>query len=132
MFCSGWYNTSYRYKTSHSQLDNKSITGTPILHVEASFISVERGLPRDLEPNLSQILHSFLIHSKAYNFIYKQLKRPVAFSVVHFDIKPQIVILQNNFFTLNLFNHESFCSQRLWKHQQKTYSPIGSRTNQEC
>ena len=33
---------------------------------------------------------------------------------VHFDIKPQIVTLQNNFFTLNLFNHESFCSQRIW------------------
>jgi len=38
---------------------------------------------------------SFIL--KLIIFIYKQLKRPVAFSVVHFDIKPQIIMLQNNF-----------------------------------
>jgi len=34
-------------------------------------------------------------------FIHKQLKRPVAFSAVHFDIKPQIVTLQNIFIYFN-------------------------------
>jgi len=103
---------SYRCKTHHSQLDNKSITGTPILHVEASFISVERGLRQGIlsRTSLKCYIHfSFIL--KLILFIYKQLKRPVAFSIVHFDIKPQIVMLQNNFCTLNLFNHESFCSQ---------------------
>jgi len=64
-------------------LHNKSITGTPILHVEASFISVERGLRRGILSRTSLILHLVLVHSKLIIFIYKQLKRPVAFSVVH-------------------------------------------------
>ena len=33
---------------SHSQLNNKSAIGTLILHAEASFIPVERGLPRGI------------------------------------------------------------------------------------
>jgi len=73
-------------------------TGTPILHVEASFISVERRLRREIlsRTSLKYYIHfSFIL--KLIIFIYKQLKRHVAFSIVHFDIKPQIVTLQNNF-----------------------------------
>jgi len=87
-------------------------TGTPILHVEALFISVERGLRQGIlsRTSLKYYIHfSFIL--KLIIFICKQLKRPVAFGVVHFDIKPQIVMLQNNCFTLNLFIHESFCSK---------------------
>jgi len=36
----------------------------------------------DLEPNLSQMLHLVLVHSKLTIYIYRQLKRHVAFSVV--------------------------------------------------
>jgi len=39
--CSGCHDTSCRCETSHSQLDNKSVTGMPILHAEASFISAD-------------------------------------------------------------------------------------------
>jgi len=84
-------------------------TGTPILHIEASFISTERGLRWWIlsQTSLKHYIHfSFIL--KLMIFICKQLKGPVAFSVVHFDIKSQIVI-----FTLNLFSHESFCSQRV-------------------
>jgi len=44
----------------------------------------ERIAPRDPEPNLSQMSHSFWLHSEAHNSvcICKQLKRPVAFSTV--------------------------------------------------
>jgi len=42
--CSGCCNTSCRSETSHSQLNDKSMTGTLILHAEASFIAAERGL----------------------------------------------------------------------------------------
>jgi len=60
-------------------------TGTPILHVEASFISVERGLRRGsrAEPLKYYIHFSFIL--KLIIFIYKQLKRSVAFSVLHLD-----------------------------------------------
>jgi len=70
-------------QTSHSQLDDKSITGTPILHVEASFISVERGLRQGILSRTTlkhYIYFSFIL--KLIIFIYKQLKRPVAFSAV--------------------------------------------------
>jgi len=69
--------------TSHSQLDLKFITGTPILHVEASFISVERGLCKGIlsQTSLKYYIHfSFIL--KLIIFIYKQLKRHVAFSAV--------------------------------------------------
>jgi len=59
-------------------------TGTPILHVEASFNSVERGLRRGISSwtSLKHCIHfSFIL--KLTIFIYKQLKRPVAFSAVH-------------------------------------------------
>jgi len=77
-------------------------TGTPILHVEASFISAERGLRRGIlsRTSLKHHIHFGFILKLAI-FICKQLKRPVAFSAVHFDIKPQIVMLQNNFFKLH-------------------------------
>jgi len=58
-------------------------TGTPILHVEASFISVERGLRRGISSRTSlkcYIHFSFIL--KLTIFICKQLKRPVAFSAV--------------------------------------------------
>ena len=45
-------------------------------------LSRERIASRDLEPNLSQTLHSVWFISKLVIFIHKQLKRPVAFSVV--------------------------------------------------
>ena len=58
-----------------------------------SFTLVQkRGLVQGVWMNLSPKLHSLLAKSKAYNFHLQTLKRPVAFSVVHFDIKPQIVI----------------------------------------
>jgi len=66
-------------------VDNKSITGTPILHVEASFISAERGLRREIlsRTSLKHYIHfSFIL--KLITFICKQLKRPVAFSVVQY------------------------------------------------
>ena len=74
-------------------------TGTPILHVEASFISAERGLRRGIlsRTSLKHHIHFGFI-PKLVIFICKQLKRPVAFSALHFDVKPQIVMLQNNFF----------------------------------
>jgi len=56
----------------------------PILHVEASFISVERGLRQEIlsQTSLKCYIHfSFIL--KLIIFIYKQLKRPVAFSAVH-------------------------------------------------
>jgi len=56
----------------------------------------------DLEPNLSQTARSFWLILKLMIFICKQLKRPVAFSTVHFDIKLQIFVLQNNFFNPKL------------------------------
>jgi len=58
-------------------------TGTPILHVEASLISVERGLCREIlsRTSLKCYIHfSFIL--KLIIFIYKQLKRHVAFSLV--------------------------------------------------
>jgi len=58
-------------------------TGTPILHVEASFISVERGLRQGIlsRTSLKHYIHfSFIL--KLVIFIYKQLKRHIAFSVV--------------------------------------------------
>jgi len=59
-------------------------TGTPILHVEASFISAERGLRRLIlsRTSLKHYIHfSFIL--KLTIFIYKQLKRHGAFSAVH-------------------------------------------------
>ena len=82
----------------------------------------------ELELNLCKTLHLFLVQSKLVIFICKQLKRPVAFSVVHFDITPQIVTLQNNSFVLTSFNHEGLCVQRLWK-QQEACASIGPRAN---
>jgi len=79
------FNTSYCCKTSHNKLCN--------WHADSSRASVvhlsrERIAPRDLEPNLSQIVRLVWFISELTIFIYKQLKRPVAFRAVHFDIKP--------------------------------------------
>jgi len=60
-------------------------------------------------------------------FICKQLKRPVVFSAVHFDVKPQIGMLQNKFFATSL-NHEDFRVQRLW-HCQEACASIGTRND---
>ena len=73
-------NTSYRCYQSHSKAYDWHADSSRRNIVERSR---ERITPRDLEPNLSQILHLVLVHSKLIIFIYKQLKRPVAFSVVH-------------------------------------------------
>jgi len=54
--------------------------------------------PRGLEPSLSQMLNLVSAHSELMIFICKQLKRPVVFGTVHFDVKPQIIMLQNIFF----------------------------------
>jgi len=70
----------------------KHVTGTPILHVEASFISVERGLRRGILSwtSLKHYIHfSFIL--KLIIFIYKQLKRPVAFSVVHVTVQLHVL-----------------------------------------
>jgi len=103
-------------------------TGTPILHVEAPFISAERGLRRGISSRTSLKCHihfSFIL--KLIIFIYKQLKRPVAFSAVHFDIKPHVVTLQNNFLLLHL-NHEDLGDQRFW-HCQEACASIGTRND---
>jgi len=67
----------------HCKVITKHTTGTPILPVEASFNSAERGLRRGISSwtSLKCYIHfSFIL--KLIIFIYKQLKRPVAFSVV--------------------------------------------------
>jgi len=46
---------------------------------------------------------------------------------VHFDIKPQIITLQNNFF-LTSFKHEDLNVQRFWQ-LQEACACIGPRTN---
>jgi len=74
----------------HCKVITKCTTGTPILHVEALFISVERGLRRGISSwtSLKYYIHvSFIL--KLIIFIYKPLKRPVAFSVVqlHFSVR---------------------------------------------
>ena len=47
------------------------------------FLCVSIQQLRDLEPNLSQMSHSFWFSPKLTTFICKQPKRPVAFSAVH-------------------------------------------------
>jgi len=75
-------------------------TGTPILHAEASFISVGRGLRRGISSwtSLKCCIHfSFIL--KLAIFIYKQLKKPAAFSAVHSS--EQII-------KLSCFTHQPF------------------------
>jgi len=77
-------------------------TGAPILHVEALFISAERGLRQGIlsQTSLKYYIHfSFIL--KLIIYIYKQLKRPVAFSLVHFDVKQQIIILKTIYLFFN-------------------------------
>ena len=91
-FCSGWCNTSCRCRTSHSQFDTWQQVHNwhaSSLRGSVAHLSRERIAQRDLEPNLSQTLHSFQLHSKAHNFhlkliifICKQLKKPVTFGTV--------------------------------------------------
>jgi len=72
-------------QTGHSQLDNKSVTGTLILHTETLFISVERGSRRRIlsQTSLKHYLQfSFIL--KLTIFICKQLKKHLAFSAVQF------------------------------------------------
>jgi len=73
------FNTSYGCETSHNKLCNWHADSSrrSIVH-----LSRERTAPRDLELNLSQTLHLVQFISELMIFIYKQLKRPVAFSVV--------------------------------------------------
>ena len=74
------FNTSCRCETSHNKPHNwhaNSSRGS-VMH-----LSRERNAPRNLEPNLSQMLHSVQFISKLTIFICKQLKRPVAFNAVH-------------------------------------------------
>jgi len=122
-------NMTLALSTMVNTVTTNPATGTPILHVEASFNSVERGLRRGISSrtSLKHCIHFGFILKLAI-FIYKQLKRPAAFSAVHFDVKPQNVVLQNNFFILTSFDPESFCVQRLWSKQEACAS-IGPRTN---
>jgi len=130
-FCSGWDNTSCRCDEVIPKRTTFCTTGTPILHAASLFISesAERGLRRGVSSRTSLkccIHFSFIL--KLAIFICKQLKRPVDFSAVHFDIKPQLVALQNNFFVLTSFDCESFFFQRLWQ-QWEAGASIGLRTN---
>jgi len=54
--------------------------------------SIEKSIPEK-----SSKLHSLLLYSKAHNFASQTLKSPVAFSIVHFEIKPQIIICKHCF-----------------------------------
>jgi len=95
-FCSGSFLTrAVVTKQSHNKLCNWHADSSRRSIVQ---LSRERTAPRISSwTSLKQHIHfSFIL--KLIIFIYKQLKRPVAFSVVHFDVKPQIVMLQNNFF----------------------------------
>ena len=95
------FNTSCRYKTSHNKLCNWHADSSRRSIVERSR---ERIAPRDLEPNLSQMLHLVLVHSKLVIFIYKQLKRPVAFSAVQCHRKLQfrgVVVAEVSFLSMN-------------------------------
>jgi len=92
------FNTSYRYYQSHSKVYD--------WHADSSRRSIVKLSRERITPRISSrtslkcyIHFSFIL--KLMIFICKQLKRPVAFSAVHFDVKPQIVTLQNNFFYLN-------------------------------
>jgi len=83
----------------------------PILLAEASFISAERGLCRRILSRTSLKCHMcFDFIPKLVIFIHKQLKRLAAFGAVHFDIKPQSITLQNNFFVNFICFHCVFLS----------------------
>jgi len=58
------------------QVTKENNKETPILHMEASFISVERGMHWGILSRTS-LLHLDLVHSKFTIFICKQFKRPV-------------------------------------------------------
>jgi len=62
MFCSGWHNTSCHHRLVTCRVDNESATGTPIRHLEASFISVERGLRQGILSRTS-LKHCFWFRS---------------------------------------------------------------------
>jgi len=102
-------------------------TGTPILHVEASFILVERGLRRGISSwtSLKYYIHfSFIL--KLIIFIYKQLKRPVAFSVVH---KPVAVAAAGQISRLSSPNsrQKSLCLDRSVGYQAPTEELLTSK-----
>jgi len=81
MFCSGSFDTSCCCRRVIPKWTTIFTTGTPILHLEASFISAERGLRREI---LSQTSLNHNIHfSSILKLIRKQLKRPMAFGAVH-------------------------------------------------
>jgi len=61
-FCSEWCNASHRCRLVMSQADNKSVTGMPILRVEALFTSAERGLRREILSRTS-LKHCFWFRS---------------------------------------------------------------------
>jgi len=70
--CSLWFSNMHNW---HADSSRRSIVQ----------LNRERTAPRDLKPNLSQLLHLVQFFSELVIFICKQLKRPVAFRKVHFN-----------------------------------------------
>jgi len=70
------------------------------------------------------------VHFQACNFHLQTTKKVCSFlrTAVHFDFKPQIVMLQNICFVLTSFKHEGLCIHRFWNKQEACAS-IGPRTN---
>jgi len=93
-------------QTRHFQLNNKSATGTPILHTEASFISAERGLHRGILSRTSLKCHNhFRSFLKLTIFIHKQLERLVAFSAVQNCKQSELLLC--------IHRVETLCAHRL-------------------
>ena len=87
-------------QNSHSQVDDKSATRTPILHAEA-----ERGLCWGILSRTSLKHHNhFGSFLKLTTFICKQLKMHVAFSVVQRGVDPR------NLWTFNCITMKSMLS----------------------
>jgi len=81
---------SYRCKQSHYKLHNRHADSSRRSIVE---LSRERITPRiSSRTSLKYYIHfSFIL--KLIIFIYKQLKRPVAFSVVHSNLAVAFLVL---------------------------------------
>jgi len=75
-------NTSCRCDDSHCNSLQFHETNADSSRRSVFQLSKERIAPRDLEPNLSQMLHSVLVHSELVIFICKQHKRCAAFGTV--------------------------------------------------
>jgi len=116
MFCSGSFNMSYRCKQSHNKLYNWHADSScrSIVH-----LSRERTTPRISSWTfLKYYIHlSFIL--KLVIFIYKQLKRPVAFSVVQMRSSQPSGQRDRLHFAGNR-NHRwkyQTCCRLIWRHQ---------------